>query len=299
MSTEELVCVVHDEVFHADDVGAVAILRLVYPDLKVTRTRNGDEIKAADFAVDVGGKYNPEKGRFDHHQDPGPEPRENGIPYAAIGLVWRHFGAHICNSEEVASSVEKGLIQCIDAADNGVKVFEETHADVGVPTINELIFNANPPGNLRNPENQLAIFEKMVGYFQFILEGQISRAQESVRGRGVVRHAILQAEDPRVVILDEEVPWKGTVITEAAEALYVVHPTSGGKWRVTCVPPEKGSYEKKKPLPASWGGLRGKDLQEETGVEDAYFVHKGLFTAGAESLEGAKKLAELAVEAPL
>jgi uncharacterized UPF0160 family protein len=39
-----------------------------FKDAEVIRTRDSDEIAKADIVVDVGGKYIPEKHRYDHHQ---------------------------------------------------------------------------------------------------------------------------------------------------------------------------------------------------------------------------------------
>ncbi|MBJ7331701.1 MAG: MYG1 family protein, partial [Solirubrobacteraceae bacterium] len=70
----------HDGSFHADDVFAIAALRLRHPDLEVVRTRDSDAHAAADLRVDVGMRFDPEAGDFDHHQKGGAGTRENGVP---------------------------------------------------------------------------------------------------------------------------------------------------------------------------------------------------------------------------
>ena len=61
--------VVHDGVFHADDVYAVALAKLF--NLKgsdnIIRTRNVDVINHATYELDVGGFYDNQR-CFDHHQ---------------------------------------------------------------------------------------------------------------------------------------------------------------------------------------------------------------------------------------
>ena len=71
----------HGAKFHSDDVFATAFLRLIKPEIQVTR---GFEVPA-DFDGIV---YDIGRGRFDHHQE-DKEYRENGCPYAAFGLLWR------------------------------------------------------------------------------------------------------------------------------------------------------------------------------------------------------------------
>ncbi len=58
----------HDGTFHADEVFAIAALGMLGEPLEVVRTRKPDELSAADLRVDVGFKYDPAAGNFDHHQ---------------------------------------------------------------------------------------------------------------------------------------------------------------------------------------------------------------------------------------
>ena len=58
----------HDGRFHADEIFALAILNLIYPDLKIVRSRDEKVYNKADIIVDVGHIYNPENLIFDHHQ---------------------------------------------------------------------------------------------------------------------------------------------------------------------------------------------------------------------------------------
>ena len=71
----------HAGKFHADDVFATALLKIVRPDIKITR----GFVVPDDFDGIV---YDIGFGIFDHHQEPR-ETRPNGVPYAAFGLLWR------------------------------------------------------------------------------------------------------------------------------------------------------------------------------------------------------------------
>ena len=91
----------HSGTFHADDVFGVAVLAFLFPGSRIVRTRDEREIAQADFAVDVGGAWDPAAGRFDHHQrgfDGARTRREadgSAVPaegYASAGLVWREYG---------------------------------------------------------------------------------------------------------------------------------------------------------------------------------------------------------------
>ncbi len=92
----DIIVATHNGNFHADDVFSVAALRSVLPSFKLIRTRNLDLIAKADIVIDVGGEYDPDTGRFDHHQRGGAGQRENAIPYSSFGLVWQKYGLEIC-----------------------------------------------------------------------------------------------------------------------------------------------------------------------------------------------------------
>ena len=87
----------HSGTFHLDDAFAYAVLRLALGlgaaggDHALVRTRDEAVVAAADVAWDVGAVYDAAANRFDHHQRGAPV-REDGLPYSAAGLVWRHHG---------------------------------------------------------------------------------------------------------------------------------------------------------------------------------------------------------------
>ena len=90
MMSKKVIIVTHDGMFHSDDVFAVAALLSLLdatPAIAtVVRTRDEDLMRKADFVVDVGGVYDSEKNRFDHHQEGGAGKRLNGISYAAFSF---------------------------------------------------------------------------------------------------------------------------------------------------------------------------------------------------------------------
>jgi len=85
----DITIVTHDGNFHADDVFSIAALKIIFPSFNLTRTRDAKVISQADIVIDVGNEYDPDKGRFDHHQRGGAGARENGIPFSSFGLIWQ------------------------------------------------------------------------------------------------------------------------------------------------------------------------------------------------------------------
>ena len=113
--------VTHNGHFHTDELMAVAVLLLKFPDAEVVRTRDEKIIKQADIAVDVGQIYDPASTRFDHHQPGGARKRENGIPYASFGLVWKEYGVEL--NEKDSLLIPQGQTHQIIAMKNS-RLFE-------------------------------------------------------------------------------------------------------------------------------------------------------------------------------
>ena len=98
-----------------------------------------------DIVVDVGGEYNPEFLKFDHHQRTFDRTlshldstKKCTIKLSSAGLVYHHFGREIIAStlgssekatEKVFDKVYDNFIKEIDAIDNGVIPIVATKAD--------------------------------------------------------------------------------------------------------------------------------------------------------------------------
>ena len=96
MTEQVKIIATHNGNFHADDVFAVAALKNIFPAAKLIRTRDLAVIANADIVVDVGGIFDTETNRFDHHQKGGAGARDNGIPFSSFGLIWQKYGLTIC-----------------------------------------------------------------------------------------------------------------------------------------------------------------------------------------------------------
>lgn len=282
----------HDGAFHADDVMAGAALRRGNSEIKFVRTRNAQALAGCDIRFDVGGQFGPAD--YDHHQKEGAGVRENGIPYAAAGLIWQAYGADLCGSEAVAAEVDRILMQQIDAVDNGVMLWNELAFDGVLPvTVTSLLGGFNP--TWQEGENFNAAYEQAVTFAALVLERSIANARAKVEAPAFVRNAIMAATDPRLLVFSKYVgSWQEVVIPEAPKALFVVFP-SAGSWRLQTVPTAIGKTDQRKQLPEAWAGADSATLSTLTGVVDATFCHKGRFIAGAKSRDGALKLAELAL----
>jgi len=285
----DLTVVTHNGNFHADDVFSIAVLKHVYPSFNLVRTRDKALMDSADIVIDVGGQYDPDAGRFDHHQRGGAGERENGIPYSSFGLVWQKYGLALCdNNQAVADRVDAGLVSTIDAIDCG----HVEGVQQGI-SLSQTISMYNPTWE-ESPEFDKC-FDEAVEFASRMLTRFIASASGSVNAKAIVAKAIESAEDPRVIVLEKYTPWKKTVHILSSEALYMVYPSHSGQWILQTVPVEPGSFEDRKSLPKAWAGLSDEDFQAQTGLDDAVFCHNGLFIAGTKSFESTMKLAEVAL----
>ncbi|MBS3125061.1 MYG1 family protein [Candidatus Woesearchaeota archaeon] len=279
----------HDGNFHADDVFAIAILKMIYPDVVVVRTRDNALMEKADLRVDVGFKYDPSTGDFDHHQAGGAGKRANGIEYAACGLIWKHFG-QLLVAERIQQRIDFKLIQFIDAEDLGAVIYDEKLPPVTVADLARLF---NPLWNEQTDVD--ACFMQAVRFAQHFIERLLAAMQGEEQASIIVRAALNKSKRKDYIVLEEYAPWKDVIVGES-EAKYVVYPALDKRdWTVYAVPITKSSFEARQKMPASWGGKKDEELAKITGVSDAVFCHSGLWIAKAKSCAGAEKLAQLAL----
>ena len=105
----------HGGKFHADDIFSSALLLYLNPEIQITRGNQVPE-EYDGIVFDIG------RGAYDHHQKDS-RVRENGIPYAAFGLLWEELGTEILG-EELAEKLKK-YNQKVTFLGDGVPVFRE------------------------------------------------------------------------------------------------------------------------------------------------------------------------------
>lgn len=285
----------HSGKFHADDIFAVAVLEIVLDgDVEVIRTRDSEEIKRADYVVDVGHVYDPDKKMFDHHQEGGAGERKNGIPYASFGLVWKQYGEEICGSRKIADIIDEVLAQPIDAADNGIKIDTPIHENLHSYGIHDIVLAYRPTWKESN-ELYDERFNFLVSLAVKLLEREIAVVKDRVLGWEEVERAYQSVEDKRIIILDEKLPWQECLINKK-EPLIVVEPASSEGWHAEATIKSKDDwFERRVYFPEAWAGKRDEELQRASGITDAVFAHRGRFLVVAESKHGALELAKKAV----
>ena len=263
----------HGGKFHADDVFSSALLLYINPEIVISRGNKVPE----DFdgiVFDIG------RGRYDHHQKDS-RVRENGVPYAAFGLLWEVLGKEILG-EELAEKMDESFIQPLDINDNTGEKNE----------LATLIGNFNPPWDAKGGSDEA--FFQAVSVAGMILENKFERYRGNARADQRVEQ-VLEEHNPkdRILVLPEFIPCqKALAETEIA---FVISPSNRGGY---CIQPQKREYSMnyKCSFPSQWLGLEGEELVKETGLSSAVFCHKGGFLMTVGELEDAKAACKKALE---
>lgn len=297
MDTQEkkILVVTHSGRFHADEVMAVAALELFFAgrNYEVVRSRDPKVWAQGDYVVDVGGEFDPDRGRFDHHQAGGAGARPDGTPYSSFGAVWKFLGTKICNgSGEVADRIERKLGYPIDMADNGIEVYTPIYPGIHPYILHQFVGVLN--STWKEGDKQTERFIEAVSIFRRLLEREILVAAHELEGATIVRKLYEDSPDKRLIVMDDQYP--NEVLSEFPEPLYVVKPArQTGNWEVECVRNDEHGFENRKSLPKEWSGKFAEELAAQTGVPDAVFCHRACFLAVAGSKEGAVALAKIAL----
>jgi uncharacterized UPF0160 family protein len=274
----------HDGVFHADEITACAILKLIRPEAEIIRSRRNDDLAQANIVVDVGGQYDGDR-FFDHHQKNSPL-REDGSPYSSAGLIWKAFGHLLVSNSDIWSEIDDSIMKPIDAHDNG-----RTNQGDAI-TLQTLLSVFNPMWEEDGRDVSDKHFAKLVEFVSQFLSRAILREESNIKAGETVREAE-NASKNGIIILEQFVPWQRHV---SNKPLLIVFPGINGDWKVQTIPLETEWRKNRLDLPEEWAGLNSEDLANITGVKDAVFCHPGRFIAGARSKKGALKLAELALK---
>ena len=229
-------------------------------------------------------------------------------PIGTPSLIWTgyyglYYGKEICkiwvkvhkmnpsvfDFEEFSEQVNRRLFVGISA-----KEFDDFwSSNVDFLEIDEMIADFEPALWEENKSKEKA-FEEAVDFAVNIIDRIINQVAAKLSAKQIV---IKTAENAKngIAFFETAVPWKAySWIFE--EIYYVISPSIRGNFNCEAVPEEYDRNSQKKPFPTAWCGKRNSELADVSGVEDAVFCHSGGFLCVAESLEGAKKLAELSLD---
>ncbi len=266
----------HSGKFHADDVFSSALLLYLNPEITITRgNKVPDDFDGIVF--DIG------RGRYDHHQKDS-RIRENGIPYAAFGLLWEDLGCEILG-DELAEKFDEAFVQPLDNNDNTGEKNE----------LASLIGSFNPSWDENGGTDEA--FFRAVSVAGMILENKFARYLGNERADKRIEEVLEtrdQTGDSRILVLPEFIPCQKRL--SETEVAFVIFPSNRGGY---CIQPQKKEYSLnyKCSFPSEWLGLENEKLQKETGLSSATFCHKGGFLMSVGDLSDAIRACQISLDA--
>jgi uncharacterized UPF0160 family protein len=310
-----MIIATHSGKFHADDVWAAAVLNLMFPGSELVRTRDPAAIARADFAVDVGGVWDAEKGRFDHHQKGFQGARASGVVYASAGLVWKEYGPRcvslvaeqaghalsLTQATEIANAIDADLVQYLDMSDTGA-----ARSAPGSYGLSAIISGFNPSwldeqaaGSAEAADAlRMTRFRRAMEIATDILRNGVLYRVGALQAVQQVRQS-QRLDDGRLLFLENSaLPWASIVRNEMPQVLFVIsHSVAEQRYMLHTVSSAAESFDARKDLPQHWAGLQGEQLAAATGVPDAVFCHNNLFIAACKSWDGVLDMARQALDA--
>ncbi|BES93277.1 chromosome 12 open reading frame 10 [Nesidiocoris tenuis] len=304
----------HDGTFHCDEVLGCAMLRILFPDAQIRRSRKNEVLDACDIVIDVGGVYDLTTYRFDHHQKgfevtagsllPG---KPWNVKLSSAGLVFCHFGKDIIrcivdlpdekNLDRVFDQVYANFIQEVDGIDNGVPMCCPTTTYSISTNLSSRVSHLNKSWNQKEFDEEKAFNQAMQLTSEEFIDRVKYYSESWLPALCIVQSAIDNrfTVDPsgEIIELSQFCPWKAHYFKLEEElklsptVKFVVFFGEDGSWRVQSVSLDEKSFILRIPLHKAWQGLRGKDI----GVEGAIFVHGTGFIGGNETREGAISMA--------
>ena len=309
---------VHNGKFHADDTLSVYFLHQTreFWDAEVVRTRDPTILEACDCVVDVGGEYNHERRRYDHHQ-PGCNEHFSHIPIpmASCGLVYRHFGREVITNilkrnlitvsesdiEFIYETLYQQFVQEIDAIDNGVSPTDSSHeCHYSINTdICSRIAAKNPHWKTPNPDPDSA-FIQAVAYIGTEFEYLVMRnAKYGLEELELTRAAYAKRFelDPSGKIMEiprfyQYLHCLKVVEGDSPQVVFLIYPREDFTWSIRAVG-TGWSFKLRQELP--FAGLPPKEISEKSGIPGAIYSHKRAFITIYDTREHAVEFAKLAI----
>lgn len=258
-------------VFHADDVFSAAFLKILNPEIEISRgfkiPENFDGI-----IFDMGG------GEFDHHYEGAPV-REDGTPYSSFGLLWERFGRSLFKTELSFKKIEENIVIPVDKTDcTGV-----------MNPLSYMISGFNKDWDDNQSPDEL--FFEAVEMAKSMLERSIKKCQSTENAHDGVQEAF-KASRNGIIVLDKFMPW-GELIQEESPR-FVVYPGAQGGWNAQVVPINNTTKDARVDFPIEWRGQ--KNFTDSKG-RDIVFCHMTGFLVNVKDKETAIEICKEAIDA--
>lgn len=332
-NSKEIVIGTHSGAFHCDEILACYMLKQLpkYQNAQVKRSRDAAVLNECDIVVDVGGVFDAEKLRFDHHQrtfehtlgtlKPEYAEKFSKVRLSSAGLIYTYFGEEVIRNvlnaskntindaglRKVFEKVYEGLIQEIDGIDNGVAQYSDepiyritTHLSARVGHYNSQWNSTDDYDEQQQFEKAMALvgseFVDCVTYYANVWWPARAIVDDAIKKRFEIHSS------GKIIELEQFCPWKHHLYELEkenkcdGEILYCIFASTPNDNRVICVPNTPSSFVCRKFLPTTWRGVRDDDLATMSGVSGARFCHATGFIGGGAKRDDVLQMAIKSVE---
>ena len=248
--------ITHNKTFHADEVTAVALLR-VFTDENIIVNRvdhNTTDFSNCDLVIDIGKKFDGVK-YFDHHQYKGGK--------SSAGLIWDYL-----NLNDKYPKISK-LIDLIDKNDTGVQKAKPFEFSSLIKCFNSSDLNSK----LQDEQ-----FNKAVEFAITIITSLKNMQEDLINAKKIVKNSFNFDSNPNIIELEEFTPHWTTYIngnTTPNIKAVVWEDEEEGVWKVKVPSKNLGSFE-----------LNGKAFKQNN---EMVFVHSAGHFAIAKDEKQMKK----------
>ena len=296
--------ITHSGGFHVDELLSSVVLRQLFPQAELKRTRDRQWLTPAAEKIiyDVGGSYDAGQQIFDHHQRPGPL-REDEQPFSSFGLIWAHYGRDYLagldvpadDIEAIHTTFDTKFVLPIDLLDNGA-MEPSVAGPLSILTLPSLLGSLKPVFDDTSPSADDDAFFIALPIANSFVEAAIRNLAAKSRAKSIVFAAIAKAGKSPILELPMGMPYRSALDqTEADHIMFMVNPR-GEDWTLNGIKLSSETFDQRADLPAEWAGLTDAALEEASGVKGAKFCHNARFIAVADSREAIFKMADLAVK---
>lgn len=283
----------HSDTFHCDEVMGCAIMKILYPNAKIIRTRDDSIIKNSEFVLDVGKVYDPSKNLFDHHQETFNDTfnEKYNVPMSSCGLIWKHYGKMIIelndkfdlikdHLNDIYEYMYKSFIFPIDCNDNGIS---NTYGNMIYNPIE--ISNIVSSYNSKNDKEQDGKFNEVMvicqSIFKNFLEKSITYTIEYYNNYDTFLESFnsRNPEYPYYIVINKEYNVRQYLkkFDPNQTIKFIIVKKNDNNYKLWTI--NKNNGEKFEILM--------KLISDKETTEDIIFIHKACFTGACKSLSSA------------
>uniref|UniRef100_A0A0N4ZS60 UPF0160 protein MYG1, mitochondrial n=1 Tax=Parastrongyloides trichosuri TaxID=131310 RepID=A0A0N4ZS60_PARTI len=325
----------HNGKFHTDDALACFFLKTIpeFKNAKIIRTRNNAVLEKTDIVVDVGGVYDHENKKYDHHQNSFNETMSSlhilpsfDTKLSSAGLIYAHYGKKVIasilnlplddpNIDFLYIKMYSSFVEAIDAVDNGISCYDSMPKYIVAESIDSRVNDLMPYWNSEDSKSEDVLYKQFLKAIEIVGNSFKTKLRYFYFAWIPARNILKEAIDKRfdfhscgkfIFLKNGGLPWKSHFLEMEEELslneediLFVIYKDEiNNRYKIQCIPARNSTniFENRIGLKENWRGLEREKLAELSNIHDINFVHSSGFIGGADTLESVIKMGLESIE---